>query len=80
MNSKRALLRAVALTATLFGLLIWIYAIVIQVTHPDWLPEPFSHVGFFPFNVRFDEVGMAAFAVAAVGFLVWQVDVNLDDN
>jgi hypothetical protein len=78
MNRNHALLRAVALTTFLFGLLVWVYAVVIQVTRPQWLSEPFSHVGFFPFNVRFDEVGMAAFAVAAVGFLVWQVDVNLD--
>jgi hypothetical protein len=31
----------------------------------------------FPFDWRLDEVGMAAFAVAAVGFFVWQIELNL---
>ena len=75
---KRAILRAMALTGFIFGLLVWVYAILIQITRPEWLSEPFSHVAFFPFNARFDEVGMAAFAVAALGFFLWQVDLNRD--
>ena len=73
---RRGLLRAVALTAFVFGLLVWVYVVVIQVTHPEWLVEPFSHVDVFPFDWRLDEVGMAAFAVAAVGFLVWRIEMN----
>ena len=73
---RRGLLRAAALTAFVFGLLVWVYVVVIQVTHPEWLVEPFSHVDVFPFDWRLDEVGMAAFAVAAVGFLVWQIETN----
>lgn len=76
MVRKRGLLRAVALTVFVFGLLVWVYVVVIQVTHPIWVVEPFSHVNIFPFNWRLDEVGMAAFAVAAVGFLVWQIELN----
>lgn len=76
MLRKDGLLRAVALTAFVFGLLVWVYVVVIQVTHPRWLVEPFSHVNIFPFNWRLDEVGMMAFAVAAVGFLVWQIELN----
>ena len=76
MIRRRALMRAVALTAFLFGLLVWVYVIVIQVTHPDWLTEPFSHVDYFPFNWRLDEVGMAAFAIAVIGFLSWQIESN----
>ena len=73
---EHGLLRAVALTAFVFGLLVWVYVVVIQVTHPEWLVEPFSHVDVFPFDWRLDEVGMAAFAVAAVGFLVWRIEMN----
>jgi hypothetical protein len=76
MIRRRALMRAVALTAFLFGLLVWVYVIVIQVTHPEWLTEPFSHVDYFPFNWRLDEVGMAAFAIAVIGFLSWQIESN----
>lgn len=76
MIRKHGLLRAVALTAFVFGLLIWVYLVVIQVTHPTWVVEPLSHVDIFPLNWRLDEVGMMAFAVAAVGFLVWQIELN----
>jgi hypothetical protein len=73
---KHGIVRAVALTAFVFSLLVWAYVVVIQVTHPRWLVEPFSHVNIYPFNWRLDEVGMMAFAVAAVGFLVWQIELN----
>ncbi|MGA8905947.1 MAG: hypothetical protein WB661_13175 [Candidatus Bathyarchaeia archaeon] len=76
MTRKDGLLRAVALTAFVFGLLVWVYVVVIQVTYPEWLTTRFSHVNIFPFNWRLDEVGMTAFAVAAVGFLVWQIELN----
>jgi len=71
------MVRVLALTAFLFGLLVWVYTVLIQVTHPDWLYDPFSHINYFPFNHRLDEVGMAAFAISAVGFLVWQIELTL---
>lgn len=74
---KRAVGRALALTAFVFGLLVWGDVVVIQVSHPEWLSEPFSHVDIFPFNWRLDEIGMAAFAVAIIGFLLWQVQLNM---
>ncbi len=74
---KHGLLRAVALTAFIFGLLVWVYVVIIQVTHPGWVVAPFSHVNVFPFNWRLDEVGMTAFAVAAAGFFVWQIELDV---
>ena len=71
---RRMLLRTVALTMFVFGLLMWLYVVAIQITHPAWLAEEFSHLNFPPLNWRLDEVGMLAFAVAAVGFFVWQVE------
>jgi hypothetical protein len=68
------LLRPVASTMFVFGLLVWLYVIAIQITYPDWVSMPFSHLNFPPFNWRLDEVGMLAFAVAAVGFFVWQLE------
>jgi hypothetical protein len=47
--------------------------IMIQVTHPEWLSDPFSHIDFPPFNWRVDHVGMIAFALAALGFFVWRL-------
>jgi hypothetical protein len=77
MIPRHAVARAVSLTAFVFGLLVWVYVVVIQVMDPEWLYEPFSHVGIFPFNWRLDEVGMTAFAVAAIGFLLWQIQLNM---
>jgi len=74
---RNGMVRSVALTAFVFGLLVWVYVVVIQVTHPEWLSEPFSHLDVFPLNWRLDEVGMAAFAVAVVGFLGWQLERNV---
>lgn len=76
MIRRHDLLCAVALTAFLFGLLTWVYVVLIQVTHPEWLYGPFSHVHNFPFDWRLDDVGMAAFAISAVGFLVWQIELH----
>ena len=66
--------RPVALTMFVFGLLVWLYVVVIQVTHPEWLPGQFSHVAFPPLDWRLDEVGIIAFAVSAFGFFVWQLE------
>jgi len=76
MIGRHDLLRVVALTAFLFGLLVWVYVIAIQIAHPEWLYLPFSHIDYFPLNWRLDDVGMAAFAVSIVGFLAWQIELN----
>jgi len=71
---RRVTLRPFALTLFVFGLLVWLYVVAIQITHPEWLPEQFSHVAFPPLNWRLDEVGIIAFAVSAFGFFVWQLE------
>jgi len=74
MPRGHAIVRALALSAFVFGLLVWLYVIVVQITHPDWVTTPFSHIHVFPFDWRLDEAGMTAFAIAAVGFFVWQIE------
>jgi len=69
-----AMLRITALTVFLFSLLVWVYVVLIQITHPDWIYAPFSHINIFPFNWRLDDVGMTAFVFAIVGFVVWQIE------
>jgi hypothetical protein len=71
--ARRDMVRPLALTMFVFGLLAWLYVVAIQITHPEWLPEAFSHLKFPPFNWRLDTVGMLAFAVAVVGFFLWQL-------
>lgn len=70
---RHELLESAALTLFVFGLLVWFQVITIQVAHPEWLSDPLSHIDFPPFNWRVDEVGMIAFAVAALGFFVWRL-------
>jgi hypothetical protein len=73
--SKHELLRIISLTVFLFSLLIWLYVVLLQVTHPDWLPASFSsHIDFPPFNWRLDDVGMLAFTLAVIGFVAWQIE------
>lgn len=57
----------------MFGLLVWFHVIMIQVSHPEWLSDTFSHIDLPPFNWRVDDIGMIAFAVAALGFFVWRL-------
>jgi len=77
MKSTHAIARALALTAFLFGLLMWGYVVIIQVTNPDWLDLPLSHIDMFPFDWRLDDIGMFAFVLAVAGFLLWQIQLNL---
>ena len=70
------LLRAVGLTVFLFSLLVCAYVVIIQITHADWMDYQFSHIQYFPFNWQLGEVGIAVFAVAAGGFLIWQIELN----
>jgi hypothetical protein len=67
-------LRPIALTMFIFGLLVWLYVVAVQITHPEWLPLQFSHLDFPPLNWRLDIVGIIAFAVSAFGFFVWQLE------
>lgn len=74
LTRRHMTLRPVTLTMFVFSLLVWVYVVAIQVTHPEWLPEHFSHVAFAPLNWRLDEVGMIAFAVSAFGFFACQLE------
>ncbi len=58
----------------LFGLLAWIYGIVVQITHPEWLPLGLSHL--LPW-IRVDTFTILMFILSAVGFFVWRVIAEL---
>lgn len=73
-NHRFLSLRPVALTLCVYGGLVWLYVVAVQLIHPEWLALPLSHINFPPFNWRVDEIGMLAFAVSALGFFVWQLE------
>jgi hypothetical protein len=70
--------RAVFSTVFLFGLLAWLYVILIQVTHPTYLHEPLTHIDIFPLNVRVDVAGIVAFLLSAISFFFWQLSSQRD--
>jgi len=57
----------------LFGFLAWLDGVVIQFTHPNWLPERVSHL----LNVRTDTFTIAMFFVSALGFFLWRLTAEL---
>ncbi|MGP8128056.1 MAG: hypothetical protein ACLP9D_09630 [Candidatus Bathyarchaeia archaeon] len=65
--------RALFSTFFLFGLLTWLYVIILQITHPEWVTEPLTHVNAFPFNFRVDLTGMVAFVVSALAYFFLQL-------
>jgi len=66
----------VSQTLFVFGLLLWAYVVAIQITHPEWLHSPLTHYDVPPFNMSLDDVGVLAFALAAIGFLLWRSEVE----
>jgi hypothetical protein len=58
----------------LFGLLAWIYGVLIQLIHPEWLPLGLSHL--VPW-IRVDTFTIICFVVAAFGFLIWRITKEL---
>ncbi len=58
----------------LFGLLAWLDGVVIQFTHPEWLPLPVSHLLLW---IRTDTFTILMFLLSAVGFFVWRIIAEL---
>jgi len=54
----------------LFGLLAWVYGVLIQLIHPEWLTLGLSHL--LPW-IRVDTLTIISFIIAAIGFLMWRL-------
>ena len=67
-------LKVVGQIMFIYGLLAWFYGIIIQFTHPEWLPLPLSHLAHW---LRTDTFTILAFIASAVGFFVWRLSVEL---
>ncbi len=53
-----------------YGLLGWMYGVLIQITHPDWLPGEISHLTLW---LRLDTFTIFAFIGSGVGFFIWRL-------
>ncbi len=58
----------------LFGLLAWVYGVLIQLIHPEYLSKGLSHL--IPW-IRVDTFTILSFIVAAIGFLIWRLASEL---
>ena len=80
LRMKTPLLLALVITKTLgellfiFGLLAWIYGILVQLTHPEWLTIQLSHLTPW---IRVDTFTIMCFIVSAVGFFLWRITREL---
>ena len=59
----------------LFGLLAWVYGVLIQLIHPEWLTLGLSHL--IPW-IRVDTFTIISFIIAAIGFLTWRLTKEQD--
>ena len=59
-------------TIFIFSLLVWLYVVAVQITHPDWLSAPMTHYDIPPFDMKVDDAGILSFALAALSFLLWR--------
>ncbi len=69
-NLKLILIKVFGEFLFLFGLLAWIYGVLIQLIHPEWLPLGLSHL--IPW-IRVDTLTIISFIIAAIGFLIWRL-------
>lgn len=54
----------------LFGFLGWVYGILVQLTHPEWLPLGLSYL--IPW-IRVDTFTIMSFIISAIGFFIWRL-------
>ncbi len=66
-HPKVAVLKAVGEFLFLFGLLGWIYGVLVQLVHPEFLSTSLSHL--VPW-IRVDTFTIISFVVAAIGFII----------
>jgi hypothetical protein len=54
----------------LYGLLGWIYGVLIQITHPEFLSTALSHL--IPW-IRVDTFAILSFIISIIGFFIWRL-------
>jgi hypothetical protein len=67
---KIVIVRAVGELLFLYGLLGWIYGVLIQLAYPCWLPIQISHLTPW---LRLDSFTIISFITSALGFFVWRL-------
>jgi len=58
----------------LFGMLAWVYGVLVQLIHPEWLTLSLSHLAPW---IRVDTFTIISFIIAAIGFLIWRLSKEM---
>jgi hypothetical protein len=58
----------------LYGLLGWIYGVLVSLAHPDFLSLDLSHLTTW---IRTDTFTIISFIVSILGFLMWRLTREL---
>ncbi len=74
LSKSIAFLRVVGQLLFLYGLLGWIYGVLIQLHHSASLTYPLSHLTPW---IRVDTFTIMSFLVSAAGFLIWRTLAEL---
>jgi hypothetical protein len=69
-----AFIRAIGEALFLYGLLGWIYGVLVQLLHPYWMSLPLSHLTLW---IRVDTFTILSFILSALGFLTWRITKEL---
>ena len=67
---KFILVKVVGELLFLYGFLGWVYGVLVQLTHPYWLPFGLSHLTPW---IRVDSFTVISFIVSAIGFFMWRL-------
>jgi hypothetical protein len=76
-HSKLIVLKVLGELFFLFGLSGWVYGVLIQLVHPEWLPLGLSHLTPW---IRVDTFTITSFFISAIGFLILRLTKELSDN
>jgi hypothetical protein len=73
-NIIPAIIKIIGQTLFLYGLLGWIYGVLVQLIDPDLLASPLSHLVAW---IRVDTFTILSFILSALGFLIWRLTLEL---
>jgi hypothetical protein len=70
LDTGLGIFRVVGEALFLYGLLGWIYGVLIQITHPEFLETALSHL--IPW-IRVDTFSVMSFIISIIGFFIWRL-------
>jgi hypothetical protein len=70
LNGRIVVIQVVGELLFLFGFLGWVYGVLVQLTHPEWLTFQLSHLTPW---LRVDVFTIVSFIIGAIGFFTWRL-------